>query len=182
MEKGVRVKIKTFLAKAVNVQRQFEYTMREKGYKNVSLILHVMAPMSFYNSKTPVYQRVQFNKIYMTKTIFKSSKENLVCIGHLTNINPKRIDRSQYQDQINELLDAIADEKRKKDPMFYKMHQTMNKFAKYHVHLCTGNTFVKIVQQRYETEAIGVFVRQPFSMLVSELMQEIAPMISLKSK
>ena len=36
-EKGVRVKIETFPAKAVDVQRQFDYTMREKGYKNVSL-------------------------------------------------------------------------------------------------------------------------------------------------
>eukprot|EP00957_Ditylum_brightwellii_P127764 9743456-Ditylum_brightwellii.AAC.1 len=44
MEKGVRIKIKTFPAKAVDVQQQFEYIVREKGYKNVSLILHAMAP------------------------------------------------------------------------------------------------------------------------------------------
>eukprot|EP00957_Ditylum_brightwellii_P129620 9887863-Ditylum_brightwellii.AAC.1 len=55
-KKGVRVKIKTFPVKAVNVQRQFKCTVREKGYKNVSLILHTMAPMLFYNFKTPVYQ------------------------------------------------------------------------------------------------------------------------------
>ena len=73
-----------------------------------------MAPMSFYDFKTPVYQWLQLNKIYMTKTIFKSSKENVVCIGHLTNINPQRIDRTQYQDQINELLDAIADKNMRK--------------------------------------------------------------------
>eukprot|EP00957_Ditylum_brightwellii_P130712 9971634-Ditylum_brightwellii.AAC.1 len=64
--------------------------------------------------------------------IFKSSKDNVVCIGHLTNINLQRIDRTQYQDQINELLDAITDEKHKKDPTFYKMHQTTSKFARYH--------------------------------------------------
>eukprot|EP00957_Ditylum_brightwellii_P067688 5137800-Ditylum_brightwellii.AAC.1 len=62
------------------------------------------------------------------------------------------------------------------------MHQTTSEYAKYHVHLRTGNVFVKIARQRYKTEAIGVFVRQPFSMLASELMQEIAPMISLKSE
>eukprot|EP00957_Ditylum_brightwellii_P135081 10299098-Ditylum_brightwellii.AAC.1 len=45
-EKGVGVKIEIFPAKAVDVQQQFEYTVSEKGYKNVSLILHVMAPMS----------------------------------------------------------------------------------------------------------------------------------------
>eukprot|EP00957_Ditylum_brightwellii_P165921 12633132-Ditylum_brightwellii.AAC.2 len=42
-EKGVRVKIETFPAKAVDIQQQFEYTVRKKGYKNVSLILHAMA-------------------------------------------------------------------------------------------------------------------------------------------
>eukprot|EP00957_Ditylum_brightwellii_P195172 14870347-Ditylum_brightwellii.AAC.1 len=53
MEKGVRIKIETFPTNAADVQRQFEYTVHEKGYKNVLLILHVMAPMSFYNFKTP---------------------------------------------------------------------------------------------------------------------------------
>eukprot|EP00957_Ditylum_brightwellii_P155250 11818952-Ditylum_brightwellii.AAC.1 len=33
-EKGVRLKLKTFPAKAVDVQRQIDYTVREKGYKN----------------------------------------------------------------------------------------------------------------------------------------------------
>eukprot|EP00957_Ditylum_brightwellii_P118061 9003661-Ditylum_brightwellii.AAC.1 len=46
-EKAVRIKIETFPANAVDVQRLFEYTMHEKGYKNVSLILHAIAPMSF---------------------------------------------------------------------------------------------------------------------------------------
>eukprot|EP00957_Ditylum_brightwellii_P034175 2589756-Ditylum_brightwellii.AAC.1 len=44
MEKGVKIKIETFPANAVDVQRQFKYTVSEKGYKNVSLILHAMAP------------------------------------------------------------------------------------------------------------------------------------------
>eukprot|EP00957_Ditylum_brightwellii_P031515 2389769-Ditylum_brightwellii.AAC.1 len=55
-EKGVRIKIETFPATAVDVQRQFEYTVCEKGYNNVSLILHAMAPMSFYDFKIQVYQ------------------------------------------------------------------------------------------------------------------------------
>eukprot|EP00957_Ditylum_brightwellii_P009712 732143-Ditylum_brightwellii.AAC.1 len=51
-EKGKRIKIKTFPAKAAEVYEMFDYTVREKGYKNVSLILHAMAPMSFYDFKT----------------------------------------------------------------------------------------------------------------------------------
>eukprot|EP00957_Ditylum_brightwellii_P004674 355476-Ditylum_brightwellii.AAC.1 len=34
MEKGKRIKIETFPAKAVDVHRLFEYTVREKGYNN----------------------------------------------------------------------------------------------------------------------------------------------------
>eukprot|EP00957_Ditylum_brightwellii_P082333 6260437-Ditylum_brightwellii.AAC.1 len=34
IEKGVRVKIETFPAKAVDVQQKFEYTVHKKGYKN----------------------------------------------------------------------------------------------------------------------------------------------------
>eukprot|EP00957_Ditylum_brightwellii_P177153 13495572-Ditylum_brightwellii.AAC.1 len=62
MEKGERIKIETFPANAMDMQRLFEYTVRKKGYKNVSLILHAMLPMSFYNFKTPVYQWLQLNK------------------------------------------------------------------------------------------------------------------------
>eukprot|EP00957_Ditylum_brightwellii_P047244 3588556-Ditylum_brightwellii.AAC.1 len=52
-EKGKRIKIETFLANAVDVHRLFDYTVHEKGYNNVSLILHAIAPMSFYDFKTP---------------------------------------------------------------------------------------------------------------------------------
>eukprot|EP00957_Ditylum_brightwellii_P211290 15366003-Ditylum_brightwellii.AAC.3 len=74
-EKRVRVKIETFPAKAVDVQRQFEYTVREKGYKNILLILHAMAPMLFHDFKTPVYQWLQLNKIYMIKRFSKALRK-----------------------------------------------------------------------------------------------------------
>eukprot|EP00957_Ditylum_brightwellii_P040836 3090976-Ditylum_brightwellii.AAC.1 len=54
------------------------------------------------------------------------------------------------------------------------MHQTTRDFAKYHIHLHTGKAYVKVNKQQYETETIGVFVRQPFLLLAMELMQEIA--------
>eukprot|EP00957_Ditylum_brightwellii_P014216 1071022-Ditylum_brightwellii.AAC.1 len=93
-----------------------------------------------------------------------------------------RINRAQYQDQINDLLDVVADKKFNQDPKFYKKHNTMKEFAKYQIHLCTGKTFVKIDKKQYKTDAIGVYARQPFSLLSNKIIQEIAPMISLKSK
>eukprot|EP00957_Ditylum_brightwellii_P078141 5940905-Ditylum_brightwellii.AAC.1 len=61
-EKGKRIKVKTFPAKAAEVYGMFDFTVCEKGYKNVSLILHAMVPMPFYDFKTPVYQWLQLNK------------------------------------------------------------------------------------------------------------------------
>eukprot|EP00957_Ditylum_brightwellii_P089492 6814689-Ditylum_brightwellii.AAC.1 len=119
--------------------------------------------------------------MYVTKTIFKSSKDNVVYIGYPTNINPQQIDWSQYQDQINKLIDAVADEKHENNPKLYEMNQTTSKVAKNHVHLYTDTAFVKVAKQKYETEAIRVFVRQPFFLLVLEWMLEIVPMISPKS-
>eukprot|EP00957_Ditylum_brightwellii_P027832 2104161-Ditylum_brightwellii.AAC.1 len=60
-EKGKRIKIKMLPAKAAEVYGFFDCTVCEKGYKNVSLILHAMAPMSFYDFKTLVYQWLQLN-------------------------------------------------------------------------------------------------------------------------
>ena len=53
------------------------------------------------------------------------------------------------------------------------MHQTTSKFAKYHVHL--SKTEIQNRSNQSVCEAT-------FSLLASELMQEIAPMISLKSE
>eukprot|EP00957_Ditylum_brightwellii_P090648 6903800-Ditylum_brightwellii.AAC.1 len=74
---------------------------------------------------------------------------------HLTNINLQQIDCSQYQDQINKLLDAVAEEKHEHDPKFYEMHQTTSEFTKYHIHLYTDKAYMKVAKQKYETEAIG---------------------------
>eukprot|EP00957_Ditylum_brightwellii_P105686 8059318-Ditylum_brightwellii.AAC.1 len=87
-----------------------------------------------------------------------------------------------YQDQINKLLDAVAEENHEQDPKICEMHQTTSEFAKYHIHLQMGKVYMKVEKQKYKTKAIRVFVRQPFSLIVTELMQEIAPMISLKSE
>eukprot|EP00957_Ditylum_brightwellii_P181882 13856620-Ditylum_brightwellii.AAC.1 len=55
-EKGKRIKIKKFPAKAAEMYGLFDYTVLEKGYNNALLILHTMAPMSFYYFETLVYQ------------------------------------------------------------------------------------------------------------------------------
>eukprot|EP00957_Ditylum_brightwellii_P202995 15332761-Ditylum_brightwellii.AAC.1 len=61
---------------------------------------------------------LMLNKYYMTKTIFKSLKDTIVNIGHLTNLNLFHINQNQYQDNINELMEAVLIKKEQKDQKF----------------------------------------------------------------
>eukprot|EP00957_Ditylum_brightwellii_P055186 4183441-Ditylum_brightwellii.AAC.1 len=87
--------------------------------------------------------------------IFKSSKDNTVCIGHLTHLNPICIDCAQYQDDINELMEALTDKKEQKDANFYRKHNTTKEFTKFQIHLRSGKAYVKENNQQYETNVIG---------------------------
>eukprot|EP00957_Ditylum_brightwellii_P058492 4435834-Ditylum_brightwellii.AAC.1 len=118
----------------------------------------------------------------MTKTIFKSSKDNAVCIGHLTHLNPICINCAQYQDDIYKLMEALSDEKDQKDAKFYGKHNTTKEFAKLQIHLRIGKAYVKENNQRYETDAIGIYVCQQFATLSLELFHETASMIEAKSE
>eukprot|EP00957_Ditylum_brightwellii_P192442 14651360-Ditylum_brightwellii.AAC.1 len=143
---------------------------------------HAMLPISFHAFKTPIYQWFQVNKIFMTKMIFKSSKDNTICIGHLTHLNPICIDRAQYQDDISILMEALADEKEQKDVKFYRKYNTTKEFAKFQIHLRTGKAYVKENNQRYETDAIGIYVCRQFATLSLELLHKTASMRATKSK
>eukprot|EP00957_Ditylum_brightwellii_P099221 7557451-Ditylum_brightwellii.AAC.1 len=39
-----------------------DYLMKAHEYKNISMIFHVMLPISFHAFKTPIYQWLQVNK------------------------------------------------------------------------------------------------------------------------
>eukprot|EP00957_Ditylum_brightwellii_P028583 2159937-Ditylum_brightwellii.AAC.1 len=118
----------------------------------------------------------------MMKMIFKSSKDNAVCTGHLTHLNLICIDCAQYQDDINELMEALAYKKEQKDAKFYKKHNTIKEFAKFQIHLRTGKAYVKENNHCYETDAIGIYVCQQFATLSLELLHKTAMMIATKSK
>eukprot|EP00957_Ditylum_brightwellii_P070901 5388188-Ditylum_brightwellii.AAC.1 len=118
----------------------------------------------------------------MMKTIFKSLKDDAVCIGHLTHLNPLCINLAQYQDDINELMEALADKKELKDDKFYGKHNTTKEFAKFQIHLRTEKSYVKENNQHYEADAIGVYVHQQFAMLSLELLHKTALMTATKSE
>eukprot|EP00957_Ditylum_brightwellii_P104830 7990399-Ditylum_brightwellii.AAC.1 len=119
-----------FPKKTEEVHALVDYSVKDHGYKNV-------------------------NKVFVAKTIFKSSKDNAVCIGHLTHLNPIHINRAQYQDDINELMEALAEEKEQKDDKFYSKYSTTKEFTKFQIHLRTGKAYVKENNQHYETDVIG---------------------------
>eukprot|EP00957_Ditylum_brightwellii_P182267 13886017-Ditylum_brightwellii.AAC.1 len=181
-EKGKHVLLKTSPQKPEEAHALVDYSVKAHEYKNISMIFHIMSPILFHALKPPIYQWLQLNKLFMTKTIFKSLKDNTVCISYLTHLNPIHIDRAQYQDDINALMEALADEKEQKDLKFYRKHNTTKEFAKFQIHLRAGKAYVKENNQRNETNAIGVYVCQQFATLSLEVLHETASMIVTKSK
>eukprot|EP00957_Ditylum_brightwellii_P108523 8277451-Ditylum_brightwellii.AAC.1 len=79
-------------------------------------------------------------------------------------------------------MEALSDEKEQKDLKFYRKYNTTKEFAKFQIHLRTRKAYVKENNQRYVTNAIGVYFCQQFAMLSSELLHKTALMIATKSK
>eukprot|EP00957_Ditylum_brightwellii_P160266 12201132-Ditylum_brightwellii.AAC.1 len=79
-------------------------------------------------------------------------------------------------------MEALADKKELKDDKFYGKHNTTKEFAKFQIHLRTGKVYVKENNQRYETDAIGVYICQQFATLSLELFHKTASMIATKSE
>eukprot|EP00957_Ditylum_brightwellii_P165552 12603492-Ditylum_brightwellii.AAC.1 len=78
------------------------------------------------------------NKYYMKKMIFKSSKDTTVCIGHIMNINPFRIDCTQYQESINLLMEGSAQEKVVANKKYFEWFDMTADFAKYYIQRWLG--------------------------------------------
>eukprot|EP00957_Ditylum_brightwellii_P100896 7689967-Ditylum_brightwellii.AAC.1 len=81
---------------------------------------------------------LMLNKYYITKTIFESLKDTIVNIGHLTNLNPFHINQNQYQDSIDELMEAVSIKKEQKDQKFFKLFNTTHKHAKFEIQVRHG--------------------------------------------
>eukprot|EP00957_Ditylum_brightwellii_P172516 13134225-Ditylum_brightwellii.AAC.1 len=79
-------------------------------------------------------------------------------------------------------MEALADKKEQKDSKLYRKHNTTKEFTKFQIHLQTGKAYVKENNQWYETNAIGVYVRQQFATLSLEFLHETTLMIATKSK
>eukprot|EP00957_Ditylum_brightwellii_P161247 12277367-Ditylum_brightwellii.AAC.1 len=90
-EDGKLIQLETIPKKAIEIKSYFNYVVHDR-WKNVSLVLHVMSPKLFQDFKNQIFKWSQMNKYYMNKTIFKSSKDTTVCIGHIMNIDPFQID------------------------------------------------------------------------------------------
>eukprot|EP00957_Ditylum_brightwellii_P053526 4056173-Ditylum_brightwellii.AAC.1 len=103
MEDVKLIKLETFPQKAPEIKKLLNCVVHDR-YKNISLVLHMMSPKMFAEFKKLMISWLQMNKFFMNKTIFKSSKDTTVCIGHLKNINPFRISRPQYREHINVLI------------------------------------------------------------------------------
>eukprot|EP00957_Ditylum_brightwellii_P141260 10762504-Ditylum_brightwellii.AAC.1 len=73
MEAGKHIELETFPKKDPGIKTFLDYEVHE-AFKNISLILHVMSPISYHEFKFPMMLWPIQNAYYMTKIIFKAPK------------------------------------------------------------------------------------------------------------
>eukprot|EP00957_Ditylum_brightwellii_P082278 6256075-Ditylum_brightwellii.AAC.1 len=89
----------------------------------------------------------------MDMMIYRSSKDILVCVGHLMGSNQNAVHRLGYQDDINNLLEKALDEL-DKDGMeeYLETYGTNAEDAVYDIQIRTGNPNTTMMGQRVESE------------------------------
>eukprot|EP00957_Ditylum_brightwellii_P094145 7167858-Ditylum_brightwellii.AAC.1 len=67
---------------------------------------------------------------FLDNTMFRSTKESIQCLGHLTNMNPLHDDCAAYQELINGMLAGIAKKKLEENKLFHALYNTTAELAK----------------------------------------------------
>eukprot|EP00957_Ditylum_brightwellii_P164506 12524473-Ditylum_brightwellii.AAC.1 len=100
--------------------------------------------------------------------IFKSSKDTTVCIRHITNINPFRIDCTHYQESINLLMEGFAQEKVAANKNYFEWFNTIADFAKYDIQLQLGKLNVW-----YKGDIASLFATKSMEVMESTVKESI---------
>ena len=87
-EKEKHLKVATFPNNAKKVKELLQYDVKDRRNRNVLLLLHVISVIPFHTFKGNIFTWLSQNQIFLTKTIFRSTKEYIQCLGHITNMNP----------------------------------------------------------------------------------------------
>ena len=87
-EKEKHLKVATFPNNAKKVKELLQYDVKDRRNRNVLLLLHVISAFPFHTFKGNIFTWLSQNQIFLTKTIFCSTKESIQCLGHITNMNP----------------------------------------------------------------------------------------------
>ena len=126
------VQVETFPKTPNRVKTLLNYKVKEKQIKNILLLLHVMSAVPFHIFKNKMFTWLLQNQVFLTKTIFSSTKEMVQCLGCLTKINLFCIDCIGCQELVNKLMVGAAKEKVQQD-INYEKYNTTTKLAKFDV-------------------------------------------------
>eukprot|EP00957_Ditylum_brightwellii_P007756 586869-Ditylum_brightwellii.AAC.1 len=89
--------------------------------------------------------------------VFKSSKDTMVCIGHLADINLFQIDCMQYQEHINLLMEGAAQEKVANDKKYFELFNMTEEHAKYDIQLHLGKPSMRFQGKKIKTDALSLY-------------------------
>eukprot|EP00957_Ditylum_brightwellii_P206767 15349880-Ditylum_brightwellii.AAC.1 len=129
------LEIENFPKGAKEMKDLLVYETTDRCFKNVSMILHVTRLILFGTFKSKIFNWLKMNNIYLNMTIFENTKEAVTKIGHITEINPTRIYRVAYQEQLNEALAVVASEVDNEETTYFKGYGTSWELANFDVQL-----------------------------------------------
>eukprot|EP00957_Ditylum_brightwellii_P167024 12715478-Ditylum_brightwellii.AAC.1 len=174
------IELETFPKKANEVQQFLNYeTITNDCKRNVLFIVHVTGLVSFGVFKQKIFCPLHENQVFINMTIYWSSKDTVVMIGHLTSANQKAVHCLGYQDDINDLFDKSLNKLKEEDQEEYLVtYGTNMEDAVYDIQICTGNPNVTVMGIHTEYEAMAIYARKSHAKLSCNLMEYIAPTFS----
>eukprot|EP00957_Ditylum_brightwellii_P014590 1099129-Ditylum_brightwellii.AAC.1 len=175
-----RIKLETLPKSAEDVQKFLNYkTFTNDRKQNVSFIVHATGLISFGTFKHKIIQWFKENQVFMDMTIYRSSKDTVVCIGHLTGANQNVVHRLGYQDDIDNSLDKALDDLNKEGMEEYlETYGTNTEDAVYNIQIRTGNPNIMIMGQCVESEVMSIYARKShFNKLLPNATQKYADLL-----
>eukprot|EP00957_Ditylum_brightwellii_P179459 13670918-Ditylum_brightwellii.AAC.1 len=152
--------IENFPKGAKETKDLLAYKTTDGRYKNVSMILHVTRLILVGTFKSKIFNWLKMNNIYLNITIFRSTKETVTKIGHITKINPMKSYCVTCQEQLNKALVVVALEVNKEDTTYFKNYGTLWELANFNVQLKPAKPSITIGPNHMETSMLTVYALQ----------------------
>eukprot|EP00957_Ditylum_brightwellii_P006152 465236-Ditylum_brightwellii.AAC.1 len=142
----------TFLTDNSKVELVLGYETSQSRHETVALLIHVQGLMLL----------AQFKIIVLR-------------IGELTQVDPAKVHRIQYQEYINGILDDIAKGKNAKDLAYFQSYGTMIDMVKYKLQILKFKPTIEVKNSTVATKMLAAYALKSHTRMAQEMMEWVGP-------